>query len=530
MCGTDTLGVGINIPIRTVLFTQLCKYDGEKTAILSVRDFHQIAGRAGRKGFDDRGRVVAQAPEHVIENLRMDLKAKQDPKRAKKLVRAKPPERGFVMWTKETFEKLIHSRPEPLISRFNMSNSLILNVFARTKADPNADVCRELAGLIRRSHETPASKKQLRKTGWQYFRALLARDIVRLQYANISIAVELQDDFSLNQSLSLYLIDAIGALDANSPTWPLEVLSLVESIAENPEVILNKQRDSAKTKALQEMKAAGMDYDERMEELEKIDYPKPLADFIYPTFEHFVERHPWIGIESIRPKSIARDMFERYSTFDEYTKEYGLERSEGVLLRYLMEVYKILVQSVAESLKSEAFLEMEVYFHQVIQLTDSSLLEEWERLRDQQSGVVNADLDARAAERARAEAERVRAQSQKQREQALRRKAVAEAHFLLRELGTDRLDEAIERIQAWAPNSEWTLPRLQEIGRQFASDGRKIQIDGRSRLAEFSSWSARDSGYKLEQRICDDQEHNDWLLTLDISSDGAIRLLSLSPI
>ncbi|MES2963654.1 MAG: DUF3516 domain-containing protein, partial [Bdellovibrionota bacterium] len=123
--GTDTLGVGVNIPIRTVLFTQLCKYDGEKTGILSVRDFHQISGRAGRKGFDDKGFVAAQAPVHVIENLKMEEKAKTDPKKAKKMVRSKPPERGFVMWTKDTFNKLISSRPEALESRFHVSHGML---------------------------------------------------------------------------------------------------------------------------------------------------------------------------------------------------------------------------------------------------------------------------------------------------------------------------------------------------------------------------------------------------------------------
>src|SRR6185503_1788464 len=89
ICGTDTLGVGVNIPIRTVLFTKLCKYDGEKTAVLSVRDFQQISGRAGRKGFDTQGSVVCQAPEHVIENLRMEAKAAGDPVKKKKIVRRK---------------------------------------------------------------------------------------------------------------------------------------------------------------------------------------------------------------------------------------------------------------------------------------------------------------------------------------------------------------------------------------------------------------------------------------------------------
>jgi superfamily II RNA helicase len=106
ICGTDTLGVGVNVPIRTVLFTQLCKYSGDKTAILSVRDFHQVAGRAGRKGFDDIGYVVAQAPEHVIENTKLAAKASQS---GRKFAKKQPPEFGYVPWDESTFRKLIDS-------------------------------------------------------------------------------------------------------------------------------------------------------------------------------------------------------------------------------------------------------------------------------------------------------------------------------------------------------------------------------------------------------------------------------------
>src|SRR5205823_8266693 len=147
VCGTDTLGAGINMPLRTVLFTKLCKFDGQKTAILSARDFHQIAGRAGRKGFDDRGWVVAQAPEHVIENLKLEGKAVKD---GKKPVKRKPPEKNFVNWDKQTFLRLIHALPERLTSRFQVSHAMLLNVLSR-----KGDGCRAMQRLIRDSHESP---------------------------------------------------------------------------------------------------------------------------------------------------------------------------------------------------------------------------------------------------------------------------------------------------------------------------------------------------------------------------------------
>src|SRR5438067_4253194 len=170
ICGTDTLGVGINVPIRTVLFSKLCKYDGEKTAILSARDFHQIAGRAGRKGFDDRDWVVAQAPEHVVENLKLEGKAARD---GRKVVKRKPPEKNFVNWDKNTFLRLITAQPERLNSRFQVSHAMLLNVLSR-----KGDGCRAMQRLIAESHESPKAKKAHVKRAWQLFRSLVDRKIV----------------------------------------------------------------------------------------------------------------------------------------------------------------------------------------------------------------------------------------------------------------------------------------------------------------------------------------------------------------
>src|SRR5690606_35798748 len=123
VCGTDTLGVGINVPIRTVLFTALSKYDGTRTRHLSAREFHQIAGRAGRAGYDTVGEVIVQAPEHVIENERALAKAGDDPKKQRKIVRKKPPE-GFVSWGRATFERLVGADPEPLTSSFQVTHAM----------------------------------------------------------------------------------------------------------------------------------------------------------------------------------------------------------------------------------------------------------------------------------------------------------------------------------------------------------------------------------------------------------------------
>ncbi|HET7535801.1 MAG TPA: DUF3516 domain-containing protein, partial [Candidatus Didemnitutus sp.] len=385
ICGTDTLGVGINVPIRTVVFTQLFKYDGQKAAILSVRDFRQVAGRAGRAGYDDQGYVVVQAPEHVIANKQAEAKAAGDPTKKKKLVKQAAPE-GSVGWDAKTFEKLMTAPSEELVSRFSVAHGMLLLLLSR-----ETDGCRAAQKLIRDCHETPTKKNALRRRAWQLFRALVDRKIVEIlprdarpaSGSKVRVNVELQDDFSLHQALSLYLIDTLPQLDRESPDYPFNVLTLCEAIVEDPDQILRRQVDKLKTEKLNELKAAGIPYEERMEKLEEItEHPKPQREFLYESFNAFAAAHPWVEGENIRPKSIAREMFERYMSFADYIREYGLERGEGLLLRHLMQAFKVLSQTVPESFKTDAVVEMEDYFRELIRGIDSSLLEEWERLRN----------------------------------------------------------------------------------------------------------------------------------------------------
>jgi superfamily II RNA helicase len=381
ICGTDTLGVGINVPIRTVVFTQLWKYDGRKAAILSVRDFRQVAGRAGRAGFDDRGYVIVQAPEHMIANLRAEEKAAADPAKKRKLVKQRAPE-GAVGWDMKTFDRLRTAAPEELASRFSVSHGMLLLVLSR-----DSDGCRAMRQLIADCHETPVKKRALRQRAWQLFRALLERKIVEFipresSGRRLRVNVELQDDFSLHQALSLYLIDTLPRLDRASPDYPFDVLTLCEAIVEDPDQILRRQVDRQKGLKIEEWKAAGIPYEERMARLDEVEHPKPLREFLYETFNAFAAAHPWVGEDNVRPKSIAREMFERYQSFSAYVREYGLERSEGLLLRHLMQVWKVLAQTVPDSAKTPEVVEMEDYFRELIRGIDSSLLDEWERLRN----------------------------------------------------------------------------------------------------------------------------------------------------
>ena len=511
VCGTDTLGAGINMPLRTVLFSRLCKFDGQKTGILSARDFHQIAGRAGRKGFDDRGWVVAQAPEHVVENIKLEEKAA---KGGKKAVKRKPPDKNFVNWDKQTFLRLIHAPPERLTSRFQVSHGMLLNVLSR-----KGDGCRAMQRLIRDCHETPKAKKEHTKRAWQLFRSLLERKIVEFiprteEGAYLRVNVELQDDFSMDQTLSLYLLDTLPLLDPEAPDYPLVLLTLVESILEDPDIILRKQLDKLKGQKVAEMKLAGIEYEQRMEELEKLEYPKPNREFIYSTFNAFADKHPWVGQENIRPKSIAREMFEGFRSFSDYIREYELQRSEGLLLRHLNSVYKVLAQTVPDKAKTDAVHEMELYLGAMIRQVDSSLLEEWEKMRDPNyvpRGEAN-EVRPPGAE----EAERDITRDTKGFTAAIRTRIFN----FLRGLVNMEYEGALENLSTPvdADGEPWTAARLKAALEAYHAEHERVCLDPNARNVRHTYVvPAEDKRtWRVQQMLVDPDEYNDWVAEFEV--------------
>ena len=385
ICGTDTLGVGVNIPIRTVLFTKLSKYDGEKVAVLSVRDFKQIAGRAGRRGFDVEGSVVCQAPEHVIENMRAAARSAATGRKKEK--KKKPPPRGFVSWSAETFEQLRERSAETLRSQFHLSHAMLISLLQRGEDQslPGSGY-RELIDLTNDSFETATRKKRLRREAAVLFRSLRTAGVVHVEKASpghpaaARVDEELQRDFGLHHTLSLYLVDAVSALDPKAPDYALDVLSIVEAILENPRALLMAQVHQRKSELIAELKAERVPYEERMEKLEGVTWDKPNADFLYSTYDIFAAHHPWIGNDSVRPKSIAREIWEGFLSFDDYVRRYNVARLEGVLLRYLNQVHSTLSRNLPESARSDEIEEVIAFFRAMLARVDSSLIEEWENL------------------------------------------------------------------------------------------------------------------------------------------------------
>ena len=392
VCGTDTLGVGINVPIRTVVFTSLSKYDGQRVRLLKAREFHQIAGRAGRAGYDTVGNVVVQAPEHVIDNEKALAKAGDDPKKRRKVVRKKPPE-GTIGWGQPTFDRLVSADPEPLTSSFPLSHAMLLNVLARG-GDPVA----AMRHLLTDNHEEPAAQRRHIRRAIAIARALLAGGVIERivtpdGQVTFRLVEDLQLDFALNQALSPFALASLELLDRESPDYPLDVVSVIESTLEDPRQVLSAQRQKARGEAVAAMKSEGIEYEERMALLEDVTHPRPLLELLEGAYETYRRGHPWVADYELKPKSVVRDMYERAMTFTEYVSFYGLSRSEGLVLRYLADAFRALRQTVPEDTRTEELTDLIEWLGELVRQVDSSLLDEWERLRNPGAEVAEVTLD-----------------------------------------------------------------------------------------------------------------------------------------
>ncbi len=398
ICGTDTLGVGINVPIRTVLMTGLAKFDGTRQRILKSREFHQIAGRAGRAGYDTEGTVIVEAPEHEIENWRLRQRAGTDPKKLKKL-RKKSAREGEVTWSEKTYERLTTAEPEPMSSQFRVSNSMLINVIARP-----GNGYEHMKGLLRGNHDTRAKQNRDILTALDLFRGLLNADIV-VRAADgtdeagrpYHLTQELQRDFALNQPLAPLALAALTLLDKESETYTLDVISTFEAILDDPRPVLIAQQRQARGEEIAALKAEGVDYTERMAIVEDITWPKPLEEELEEAYDTFTEGHPWAKEFELSPKSVVRDMIEHAMTFSDLSATYGLARSEGVILRYLTDAWRTLRQSVPQEALTEELEDVIEWLGELIRQVDSSLIEEWAQMGDEDTPISQEDLERELA-------------------------------------------------------------------------------------------------------------------------------------
>ncbi len=382
ICGTDTLGVGINVPIRTVLLTSLSKYDGVKPRLLTAREFHQIGGRAGRAGYDTVGSVVVEAPDHVVANEKALAKAGDDPRKRRRVVKKRPPE-GTVGYGQPTFDRLVGAAPEPLESSFAVSHAMLLNVVNRP-----GDCWAAMQHLLRTNDEPPARQRRHVHRAIAIYRSLLATGVVEsldepdADGRRARLTVDLQADFALNQPLSPFALAGLELLDREDDAYALDVVSVIEATLEDPQPVITAQRNRARGEAVAAMKADGIEYEERMQLLEDIGHPRPLADLLGVAYASYALGHPWVLDHPLRPKSVAREMYEQAMSFTEFVSSYQLARSEGIVLRYLADAYKALRHTVPDEARTESLIDLTAWLGELVRQVDSSLLDEWEALRN----------------------------------------------------------------------------------------------------------------------------------------------------
>lgn len=518
ICGTDTLGVGINVPIHTVLFTALAKFDGHRMRRLRAREFHQIAGRAGRSGFDTEGVVIAEAPEHEIENAKALAKAGGDPKKERKVKKRQPPE-GFVNWNGQHFNKLVSSLPETLVPHMRITNSMILSIVSR-----GGDARAATRALIDSSAQTPEQKDELYARADEILKTLMDAGIIICEQSstldmndtlaglppeapdtasNYRLTVELPDDFALDQPLSPFVLAALELFDKEDENYALDVISLVEASLDDPWQVLRAQEKRAKARAIAEMKADGIEYDERMEKLAEVTYPRPLEDLLDAAFDHYCETVPWARDFQLAPKSVLRDMVETLSNFKEYIGLYSIARSEGTLLRYLTDAYRMLARTIPPERYDERLEDIVAWLKTTVRTTDSSLMDEWE--------AGGADLDAALP----AAADEVVADRRGL--TVLVRNAL---FYRVRLAALGKADELGELDIEWGCGRR----RWQQVLDEFFEAHDELRIDGDARSAAYLLIDEADERtahvWHVEQTFCDPEGDRDFGIAADVDLDA----------
>lgn len=508
ICGTDTLGVGINVPIHSVVLTALTKFDGTKMRKLRAREFHQIAGRAGRMGFDTEGLVIAEAPEFEIENAKALAKAGNDPKKLKKIKRKKAPE-GFVTWNENTFDKLIDAAPETLLPHMKITHSMVLN-----EVEQGGDARYRIDRLIDDSAQTPEQKERLHARADEIFQTLFDTNVIETEDRDDGgkdyfMTVDMPDDFALDQPLSPFLLAALELLDPESDTYALDVISMVEATLEDPKQVLRAQERQARDEAMIRMKEDGLDYDERMDRLQEITYPKPLEDMLQAAFDEYRHDVPWANDYWLSPKSVVRDMVETASDFTGYIARYNIARSEGTLLRYLSDAYRALARTVPQEKRDEQLGDIISWLRVVVRSIDSSLVDEWENAgTDTDASEAAANLAAPGAKQAVVEDRRGLT--------VLVRNAMFRRVQLM---DLDKPDELGALDKDWGYGvHEW-----EDTLDDYYDEHEYVNIDAKARSGELfildESKENSEHSWKVRQIIDDSDGDHDWAITGTVDLD-----------
>ncbi|MFP7697033.1 DEAD/DEAH box helicase [Trueperella sp. LYQ143] len=486
ICGTDTLGVGINVPIRTVLITSLVKFDGTQMRTLGAREFHQIAGRAGRAGFDTIGYVVVMAPEHEIENARRLRKAGDDPLRQKRVQRVKAPD--GISWSEKTFDRLRAAEPETLTSQFRLSHAMILNLLQRPDPIP------AIISLLTDNHHPKSARNPFIRQAIDIYSSLRTGEVIVHHDRNwrrthpdepaIEFTKDVPEDFALNSPLAPFAFAAFDLIDPESSEYALDIVSVVEAVQENPMPLLIAQQKHERGKLIQQLKVEGVDYYERMARADEISWPQPLAEVLTPALEIYAQANPWVRDHELSPKSVVRMMIEEAMSFSDLISRFDLNRSEGVVLRYLTDCYRAMRQMIPINMRTPELSDIITWLGNLVRAIDSSLLDEWNALANgtyMQADEGNTDVETGADIAFGAEAD---GHLLITRNQHAFKRAVRNAMFRR----VEALEyEQYERLAQWDGACGWDAQRWEAAIDPFFDDYEHIGTDTDSRSDRFFS-------------------------------------------
>lgn len=318
---------------------------------------------------------------------------------------------------------------------------------------------------------------------------------------------DLQVDFALNQPLSPFALAAFELLDRESATYALDMVSVVEATLDDPKQILRAQENSARGEAVQEMKARGMEYEERMALLEEISWPKPLAELLGAAFESYRSGHPWVADHELSPKAVVRDLYERAMTFTEYVSYYKIARSEGLVLRYLTDAYRALRQTIPETARSEDIDDLVAWLGELVRQTDSSLLDEWENLSNP-SALDAAGSDARPVDQGPPPVTR--------NERAFR-VLVRNEMFRRVELFANRIPTDLEALETDGPGADWWAAAMEGYFAEYPTVGADADARGPA------LFRVTDAGrtWQVRQVLADPDGDHDWGISAEVDLDAS---------
>ncbi|MGO3293834.1 MAG: DEAD/DEAH box helicase [Brachybacterium alimentarium] len=515
ICGTDTLGVGINVPIRTVLLTGLAKFDGKRTRLLNAREFHQIAGRAGRAGYDTVGHVVVQAPSWTIDFERELAKQRareesgktsNNAKKRKKEPKPRIPD-GAVSWSEANMTKLVENAPEPLRPHLKITAGMVLALISRP-----GDAIASGRHLIMTSHQTRTQKLKLVKDAVEIFRGLRDAEIIEVLEQpdhlgrRIALVEDLQLDFTMNQPLAPFAIAMIDTLDEESESLTMDTVSIIEAILEDPRQILLAQQNAAKGELLAELKADGVEYTERMAQLDEVTWPKPLEEDLEAALEIYAKNRPWVRVEDLSPKSVVREIHQTGQTFSEFVQRYGLQRSEGIVLRYLSDAYQAMRRTIPQELRTEDLDDLIEWLGVLVRGIDSSLLDEWEALShpEEAEGDAASDLRPTSPRGLSAQTKVLRTMIRAAMWQRVE-------HFAFeREARLAELDGA----------SGWDRARWAEAMDEYYDTYDDVGIDGPARSPQLLQITEESKLWRIRQVLSDPDGNHDWAIEAELDLEA----------